>query len=171
MLRLGVNAAYWQKIGWLAAPFALTPAAMDRWKSAQAVRRSFACGLIHQPGQGKRGGRTARILAGADASALSYLTPEHSIDLSLADFFYGFECAGGVSDWLVKFLACEHAWQQAEQADEAAEQTGQQHIKVAHLCNLRPRKLLPAGPRFGWQKKKFPSLVSLGSRENLGIAP
>lgn len=74
----------------------------------------------------------------------------------------------------MKFLACEHAWQQAEQADEAAEQTGQQHIKVAHLCNLRPRKLLPAGPidaRFGWQKKEFPSLVSLGSRENLGIAP
>lgn len=132
MLRLGVNAAYWQKIGWLAAPFALTPAAMDRWKSAQAVRRSFACGLIHQPGQGKGGGRTARILAGADASALSYLTPEHSIDLSFADFSYGFERAGGVSDWLVKFLACEHAWQQAEQADEAAEQTGQQHIKVAH---------------------------------------
>lgn len=45
MLRLGVNAAYWQKIGWLAAPFALTPAAMDRLEERTGCAPEFCMWL------------------------------------------------------------------------------------------------------------------------------
>ena len=46
---------------------------------------------------------------------------------------YGFECAEAVSDWLTKVLACEHAWQRA---DEAAEQ----QTKVDHRKGAENRK-------------------------------
>ena len=93
----------------------------------------FLVGWCISPGEGGMEGNQLALHKVYSASELTYMTPEHSVELSAADFIYGFECSEAVGDWLTKVLACEHAWQRA---DEAAEQ----QTKVDHRKGTENRK-------------------------------